>query len=145
MKKVTLETSVINGRFNRNRNLVLKTINSFEGKNLILTFEKPTKKRTLEQNNFYWGVFIPIAKQAFFDNWGEVWSNKDLHSYFLDKCPIYREVVNLKTGEINSIKKSSSEMTTIEMNRYWELCGAYLSLNFDVYVPEPNENLTLEL
>ena len=57
----------------------------------------------------------------------------------LDVCPIYREVINKKTGEIISVKKTSSEMTTIEMNQYWEQCRKYLSENFYVNVPEPKK------
>jgi hypothetical protein len=143
MKKISITTDVINGKIKRNRNLVLEALESFEGKTIILTIEMQTKKRSVEQNRYYWGCLIEIAKKGIQDCWGESWDSNNTHELLLDNCPIYREVTDLKTGEIKSVKKRSQEMTTIEMNLYWEQCIKFLAENFYIDCPLPNEEITL--
>jgi hypothetical protein len=41
--KVVITTSVVNGKFTRNRTTVLQAINSFNN-SVVLTFDKPKKK-----------------------------------------------------------------------------------------------------
>jgi hypothetical protein len=143
MKKISITTDVVNGMIKRNRNLVTEAIQSFEGKTIILTIERQTKKRSLEQNRYYWGVLIEIAKKGIYECWGECWDSNSVHNLLLNECPVYRDIVYVKTGEVKSVKKTSSEMTTIEMSLYWDKCIKYLAENFYMDCPLPDEKLTL--
>ena len=54
--KIEVTTSISNGIFNRNRNIVLNAIKSFEGKEVVITIDKVKKQRSIQQNRYYWGL-----------------------------------------------------------------------------------------
>ena len=39
-------------------------IKSFEGKELTITIEKKKNNRSILQNNYYWGVVIPMLREG---------------------------------------------------------------------------------
>jgi len=144
MKKVQIQTSVNSGRFKRNRNIVLDAINSFEGKDLLITFEKVSKKRSNNQNAYYWGVLIPILQNCFREHWGEIWSKEKAHGF----CKMqfnFIEKVNESTGEIVRVPKSTTENTTSAQEELHIEIRNFIFEWFDVNVPLPNENISLEL
>jgi hypothetical protein len=144
MKKLQIQTSVNSGRFKRNRNIVLDAINSFEGKDLLITFEKVGKKRSNNQNAYYWGVLIPILQSCIKNSWGEIWSKEKTHDF----CKMqfnFIERINESTGEILRVPKSTTENTTTAQEELHIEIRNFISEWFDVNVPLPNENLTLEL
>ena len=142
MKKITLITDVHNGRLKRNRPLIEKTIASFEGKTILITLEKQTRKRSTEQNAYYWGVVLPIARKAFLDTWGEVYSLEDVHTFFKTKL-LYVEKTHQETGEIIQLPKSTTENTTTEQEEYHTQIRQFCEEWFNVIIPLPNEDLKL--
>lgn len=144
MKKIQIQTSVNNGRFKRNRNIVLEAINSFEGKDLLITFEKVSKKRSNNQNAYYWGVLIPILQNCFREYWGEIWSKEKTHDF----CKMqfnFIEKVNESTGEIVRVPKSTTENTTTAQEELHSKIRNFIFEWFEVNVPLPNEITTLQL
>ena len=142
MKKITITTDIVNGQIKRNRNLVLEAIKSFEGKTIILTIERQTKKRTNNQNAYYHGVLIPILKNAIKDSWGEVWSSERCHEF----CKMqfnFTEKVNEETGEIVRLPKSTTENTTTAMEEYHSEIRNFIKEWFGADCPLPNEKITL--
>jgi hypothetical protein len=111
---------------------------------VLLTFEKPKKKRSNNQNNFYWGVLIPISKNAIKESWGEVWSKEQTHNFFKTRFN-YTEKVNETTGEVVKIPKSTTENTTTQQEEYYLQIREFLQEWFNVTAPLPNEHLNLEL
>jgi hypothetical protein len=142
--KIEIHTNVLNGVFKRNRNLVLQAIKSFEGKELVITFDKPKKKRSNNQNSYYWGVLIPLMQLGAKELWGEVWSIDKAHKFLSNKY-VFHESINTKTGEITNTHKSTTELTTTDWEIYMTQIRMYLLQDFDVDAPEPNEKLLLDL
>ena len=144
MKKVQIQTSVNSGRFKRNRNIVLDAINSFEGKDVMITFEKVSKKRSNNQNAYYWGVLIPILQNSFRENWGEIWNKEKAHDF----CKMqfnFIEKINESTGEIVRVPKSTTENTTTAQEELHSEIRNFIFEWFEVNVPLPNESISLEL
>lgn len=144
MKKVQIQTTVIGGRFKRNRNIVLEAIKSFEGKDLTITFEKVGKQRSNSQNAYYWGVLIPILQNCIKESWGEIWSKEKTHDF----CKMqfnFIERLNEATGEIVRIPKSTTENTTSSQEDLHSEIRNFIFEWFDITVPLPNENISLEL
>lgn len=144
MKKVEITTSVVNGKFTRNRNIVLNAICSFNNSDVVLTFDKPKKKRSSPQNRYYWGLLIPLMQQGAKDLWGEIWSIDKAHKHLSGKF-VFHESVNEKTGEVTQTPKSTTELTTTAMEVYHTEIRIYLLQDFDINAPEPNEEITLKL
>ena len=140
--KIEITTSILNGLFKRNRNTVIQAIKSFEGKEVVITFEKRKKKRTNNQNSYYFGVLIPITQKAIYNEWGEVWSIEKTHSYLKENF-CFNEKVNESTGQIIKVPKSTTENTTTEMEVYHHEIREHLKEWFNVDAPLPNENIKL--
>lgn len=144
MKKVTVSSSVLNGVFKRNRNIVLNAIKSFEGKNIVITIDVEKSKRSLNQNAYYWGVVIPIVKSGLFDMTNQIFNNDEVHyQILLEKFGVTREIVNQETGETISIKIGSSDMNKTEFSDYIMRIQEFGSSFLNVDIPSPNENLLL--
>lgn len=144
MKKVEITTSVVSGKFTRNRNIVLQAINSFNNADVVLTFDKPKKKRSNNQNSFYWGVLIPLMQSGAKDLWGEVWSIDKAHKHLSQKF-VFHESINERTGEITQTPKSTTELTTTGWEVYMTEIRIYLLEDFDINAPEPNQILTIQI
>lgn len=143
--KAEIYSKVENGKLKYGSTKVRTELAKFEGKNIIIKIELKKKKRSNQQNKYYWGCIIPLAIDGVLDVWGESWSEDRVHAMLLKECPIYEHKPNLKTGEIKSVAKGSSDMTTTEMMLYWEMCAKLLAEYFGIYVPQPNEQTQLEI
>jgi hypothetical protein len=143
MQKITIKTNVDGGILKRNRNLIIDAINSFEGKDVLITLEKPKKKRSNPQNAFYYGVVIPIVQNALRDA-GYVMTNEATHD--LIKLKFLKEVIltNEETGEVVERVKSTTELSTSQFMDFVAEIRQFTNEYFGVDIPEPNENLTLK-
>lgn len=52
----------------------------FTGKHVEIIIQKKRKKRSLSQNNYYWGIVIPIVHKGFIDLGNEC-SKEDVHDF----------------------------------------------------------------
>lgn len=142
--KIELITSIHNGVFKRNRNLVLDAIKSFEGKEVVIILDKPKKKRSNPQNAYLWGLLYPITQQAIKTEWGEIWSVNKVHEFYKLQFQ-FTEKVNEETGEIVKMPKSTTENTTTQQEEYHLQIRQFLKEWFNVDAPLPNEDLKIEI
>ena len=142
--KIQITSSVQNGLLNRNRNLIMDAIKSFEGKEVLITFEKPKKKRTNPQNSYLWSVLYPITQEAIKNEWGEIWNIEKVHEFYKIQFNVI-EKINEDTGQIIKLPKSTTENTTTQQEEYHLQIREFLQEWFNITAPMPNEDLTLEL
>jgi len=140
--KAQVITSIHNGKFKRNLNTVLDIVKQFNGMEVLLTFEKPKKKRSNSQNAYLWSVLYPISQNAIRDMWGEVWSIEKVHEFYKLHFN-YVEKVNEQTGEVVKIPKSTTENTTTQQEEYHAQIREFLSEWFNVTAPLPNEDISI--
>jgi hypothetical protein len=140
--KAQVITSIVNGKFKRNLNTVLSIVKEFEAMDVLLTFEKPKKKRSNNQNSYYWGLLIPITQNAIKDSWGEIWTKEKVHDFYKLHFN-FVEKVNEETGEVIKIQKSTTENTTSQQEEYHAQIRQFLKEWFNVDAPLPNEDITL--
>lgn len=142
--KVELTTSIQNGIFKRNRNIVLDAIKSFNGFDVVITIAKAKKKRSNNQNAYYWGLLIPLTQNAIKTEWGEIWSKEKTHDFYKLHFN-YVEKVNETTSEVIKIPKSTTDNTTTQQEEYHAQIREFLKEWFNVTAPLPNEGLELNL
>lgn len=138
--KIEITTSIVNGLFKRNRNLVLNAIKSFNDKDVVITFTKPKKSRSNNQNNFYWGVVLPLIQKGLLDATGELRSNDNIHYNIL--LPLFaptNEIINIDTGECINERLTSSEMTTTQFCEYILEIQKWAAEFLGIDIPSPNE------
>jgi len=143
MQKITIRSNVNNGNLKRNRNLIIDAIKSFEGTDVLITLEKPKKKRSNPQNAFYHGVIIPIVQNCLRDA-GYVMTNEATHD--LIKLKFLKETIftNEETGEIVERVKSTTELSTSQFMDFVTEIRQFTNEYFGVDIPEPNEEMTLD-
>lgn len=140
MNKIEIITSISNNVFKRNRNLVLNAIKYFNDKDVIITFSKPKKSRSNNQNRFYWGVVLPLVQNGLLDATGELRSVDNIHYKIL--LPLFaplNEIVNKETGECISERLTSSEMTTTQFMEYIMEVQKWSAEFLSIDIPNPNE------
>lgn len=144
MQKIEITTSIENGLFKRNRNLVLDAIKSFNGFDVVITIAKVKKKRSNSQNAYLWGLLYPSTQQAIKNEWGEIWSIEKVHDFYKLHFN-YTEKVNEQTSEVIKIPKSTTDNTTTQQEEYHTQIRQFLLEWFNIDVPLPNEEITLKL
>ena len=137
-------SEVKNGSLTRNRNLIKDAIATFENKQIVIKIEKFKKKRSTQQNRFYYGVIIPIVQNCLKEA-GHIMTNESTHD--LIKLKFLKETlfVNEDTGEVIERIKSTTELST---SQFMDLLAEINNFTFDyfgVLLPSPNEDLTLNL
>ena len=146
MSKIEIITSISNNVFKRNRNLVLNAIKSFNDKDVIITFSKPKKSRSNNQNRYYWGLVLPLVQSGLLDATGELRSIDNIHYKIL--LPLFapqNEIVNKDTGESLLERLTSSEMTTTQFCEYILEVQKWGAEFLGIDIPSPNEQNLLNL
>jgi len=147
--KLTVESSVKDGKLERNRAHLAGAIAHFEGKTITLTIERVRNKRTTFQNRWYWGVAVELLHEHL-RQLGNTMNKSDVHSIIKlavakrERGLMIDEVVNKETGEVLAHRvKSTSELTTTEFMAFKEVLQAWSAEVFDLYIPDPDEQMTL--
>ena len=142
MKKVEIITDVHSGTLKRNRNLIKKVIGMFEGKTILITFQINRKRRSNNQNAYYWGVIIPIWQNILITEWGEPYSIQETHEFLKYNCN-YTEKVNEATGEVLRASKSTQDNSTTDQEMFHLKARQLAQEMFNVPIPEPGEQLLI--
>lgn len=144
MKSFEIDTRVEDGIFRQNRSLIVDAIKLFEGAYVKLSIRKQYKKRTENQNDFYWAVWVPIFQKLIMDEWQEFKTPLEVHEMLKQNCN-YVEKVSENTGEIIKISKSTTELSTYEWEKEFKNKVKQLALDFfNTALPEPDTQLKIE-
>ena len=137
-------SEVKNGSLTRNRNLIIDAIATFEGKQIVIKIEKFKKKRSTQQNRFYYGIVIPIVQNCLKEA-GHIMTNESTHD--LIKLKFLKETlfVNETTGEVIERIKSTTELSTSQFMDLLAEINNFTFEYFGVSLPSPNDDLTLKL
>jgi hypothetical protein len=139
-----IRSEVKNGTLTRNVNLIKDAIQTFEGRQIIIKIEKFKKKRSTQQNRFYYGVIIPIVQNCLKEA-GHVMTNESTHD--LIKLKFLKETlfVNETTGEVIERIKSTTELSTSQFMDLLAEINNFTFEYFGVSLPSPNDDLILKL
>jgi hypothetical protein len=105
--------------------LLRQKIIKLEGQEVWVSLVKKTKGRSDNQNRYYWGVVIKILGEhlGYFDY--EI--HDGLKSMFLLEPALFPKV------------RSTTDLSTKEMEDYLAKIRTWSSTNLNVFIPEPNE------
>lgn len=100
------------------------------GKPLRLIVTAEEKKRTVEQNAFYFGVVLrDVAEQVWVD--GQQFSQSAWHEMLAEEFAP-REELKLPGGKVFNRRKSTSDMSVSEFSEYVTKVQAYVANEFGV-------------
>jgi hypothetical protein len=141
--KIEIESKVLNGKLETNRELLSDVIKSLEGKDIIITIEKRRKKRSNHQNAYYFGLVIPMMKQGFYNSLGEHVGTDEIHTFLKNRF-LFKEIVNENNAEIIKMPQSTTELTTIQFEEYLDKIREFSMEFLGINIPLPNETLTID-
>lgn len=145
MKAIEIETKISGGQFRQNKDFIKQAVQEFEGKEITLIFKRKYKKRSKEQNSFYWGVWIPILQREIRNVWGEIRTPEEVHDILKLNCN-YEEKINEETGSFARVPVSSTKLDTNEWeNEFKQRIRQFAMDFFNTVLPEPNEQLKLKM
>jgi len=101
-----------------------------EGKDVCVSITRG-RKRSSPQNNYYWGVVIPLAWQGLVDL-GNDCDEEDVHEYLKERFG------KRKVMQDYTIAESTTKMTTLEFEEYLERIKRFAAVDLCVNIPDPN-------
>lgn len=110
----------------------------FNGKDVEITVKIKRSKRSISQNNYYWGCVINFVRNGLVDAGYNGITIKQTHGYLKDKF-LRKELVNEKTGEIMTTIGSSKELTKSEFMEYIAEIQQFAAEYLNVVIPDPGE------
>lgn len=124
------------------RSLFDSLLSNFNGKQVEIIIQRKRKKRSNNQNRYYWGCLIPYIQQGLSETQGE-WLTIDAVHEFLKANFNYKEIVNQNGGEVIKMPVSTTELSTIEFEEYQDRCRIFADEFLNIIIPLPNEQTTL--
>lgn len=140
--KASIFGTVENGVLKCNRKTFASIVQSFDGKKIEISFSKARKTRSNQQNRYYWGCVVPILKAALKDL-GNVFTDEQIHDML--KFKFLKKDVHVKDGEFITKITSSTELSTSEFMNYIADIQRWSSEFFGVVIPDPNEQIEIDL
>ena len=120
---------------------------AFAGKDVIVTFARPKKTRSSEQNRYYWGVVVRMVCEAFNEIGNPVNADnqEDIQSVheFLKRRFLQPEIFVDANGEAHEIGWSTSRLTTSQMMDYIAQVQQFAAEFLNIVIPEPGEQAEL--
>lgn len=118
-----------------------QAIKTFAGKRIKLTIERAYNKRSLNQNDFFHMVIDDYVCPALIDvGWNEARDRKWAKEFVKEKV-LMREVVNEKTGEVVSMPRATSGLTTVEFMELIHDLQQWAAEYLSIIIPDPNQQI----
>lgn len=104
---------------------------------------KPYKRRSLNQNGYWWGCLVPLVKQGLNDaGWNDIRTNEDAHEY-LKSIFVKKSIVNFNTGEVATFTGSTTELNTTEFAKLVDDVIQWAVEFLGIQIPYPGESLIM--
>ena len=110
---------------------LFNVLKSLSGKHSI-SIEKFRDGRSTNQNRYYWGIIVNGLASEF------GYFRDEIHQLLRQKFLSYTRE-NPKTGTTEHFVRSTTDLTTDEMEEYLESIRVWALSEFSVYLPLPNE------
>ena len=116
---------------------ITATLDRLEGKRVVLTVALAKKKRSTNQNAYWFGMLGKYVVPAFREH-GDNWSEWTVHEYIMNELG-YQEVLVDPKGKLFVSRKHSSEFSTIAWEEFMERGREFLARVHGIRLPLPNE------
>lgn len=148
MRKIEIKCSIEGGQVRKNRPLLEAALRQHEGREVSITIERWRKKRSNEQNAYWWGVIVPIFQDCLREA-GMVRNKEQTHQLITDLIiQKYGDSVILQEsvleGEVFQEKRGTSDLSTSEFMELVNEAQMFASEVFNIAIPDPNQVESIE-
>ena len=128
----------------RKKREVRDALKSFAGKRIVVSVDRKYNRRSNSQNRFFHGVVLQIIGSALLEaGYNEARSLEWVKDFVKVNC-LTQDVITEDGQVFKSIRKTS-ELTTSEFNDLIATVQQCAAENLGIYIPDPNEQLEIEL
>ena len=128
----------------RKRMEVRNALKMYAGKRVVFSVERKYNKRSNSQNRFFHGVVLPLIGEALIESgYNEARSHEWVKDFVKVNC-LTQDVVTEEGQVFKSIRRTS-ELTTSEFNDLIATVQQWASENLGIYIPDPGEQIEIEL
>ena len=99
------------------------------------------KRRSLNQNAYYWGCVLPPIVAMFREHGSNV-DAEDVHAFLKDNVGKLKQVFVTPDGEVLSGPGSTAKLGTMEFEVYLEKVRAWAAEVLGIAIPLPNEQVS---
>jgi hypothetical protein len=99
--------------------------------------------RSLDQNAYYWMMLSEYVQPGLYNaGWSDVKTKEDAH-FFVGNLFLKVKMINEQTGDVMERIRSTTDLSKMEMNAYWEEIWQWAAEYLGITIPAPNEQFTL--
>lgn len=121
------------------REAFIEEIRKHECKQIVIEVRQ-SRKRSNQQNRYYWGAMLPIVRDGM-KQLGVVVSIEQAHE--LLKFRFLKSEYVTTDGEVIETIKSTTELSPAEFNEYIERVQQWSAEYLHIDIPDPNKQTTL--
>jgi len=115
-------------------------IKDHKGHTVVLTIDKKKRKRSNDQNEYYWGCVIPMVQRAM-NSYGNDYSRNETHE-FLKAQFNWKEVV-VKDCQYIKVPQSTTKLSTVDFMEYLDKIYLFASEQLGIEIPLPNAQMSI--
>lgn len=121
-----------------------EVVQAFDGHGIEVIVKRKRKHRSTPQNNYYWGVVVPMVLDAFIDLGNDLQSGNKQHiqlvheflkDRFLDNGP---SLVDANAEQCKG-PSSTTYCTTVDFMEYLDRITQWAAEALNISIPAPNE------
>lgn len=125
-----------------------KELKQLSGHSIEVKVRRKRKRRSNNQNAYYWGCIIQditfaIREEDPETGWTPEMVHEVLKARFLPGVRQWREYVNEETGESIREPLTTTRLTTVEEELYFDHCRKFAAEFFGIAISLPNEQTEL--
>lgn len=117
-------------------------IRHLDGKKVLIALSEVKRKRSDQQNRYYWGVVVKLVTDAFRDA-GNMVNAEDVHDFLKQHVGKLSQVLVTPDGEVLRGPGSTARLTTTEFSNYVEAVRAWAAEVLGLSIPSPDETSEL--
>lgn len=116
----------------------LESLKTNEGKSFVLAVKPVKELRSVQQNNYYWGVVLKITAIAISEALGKKFSPDYAHEFFKGEF-LKEDLEIVRDGQTIVVPriKSTAELTKGEFGEYVEKIKEWAQDKLNCFVPSP--------
>ena len=110
-----------------------------------IIIQKHKRHKSNPQLGYLYSAVYPMFLQAAIDFGWEDFTSVDDVDVWCKSMFAGKEIINRQTGQIITVPGLKRDMTTLDMSVYTNQVRDYAAENFGCYIPEPMEQMKIEL
>ena len=122
---------IINFDQESDKKKLYNVLKGLKGKNQV-EIKKYRKPRSTQENKYYWKVIVGTLAAEF------GYTAQEMH-YELKRLFLSYQKPNIKTGELMTFMRSTTDLDTMEAEVFYEQIRVWALADFSIYLPLPNE------